>query len=93
MRYLRDVPLRGVLAAWAQSFAPVALPAEFTAWLAPMSAGAWERDLFLPEGLRLEATGRSAVQVPAGPASRIVLDAWIGARALTEALRRGLLGG
>jgi len=43
--------------------------------------------------LRLEATGRSAVQVPAGPASRIVLDAWIGARALTEALRRGLLGG
>lgn len=90
-RYRRDVPLRGVQAAWEQSLAP--MPPEFLAWLAPLSAGDEERYLFLADGVALEASGRQAARVPGMEASRRLLEAWIGARAPTEGLRRGLLGG
>lgn len=60
-RYRRDVPLRGVLAAWEASFEAICgcpLPDAFRDWLAPLPAGAEERYLFLPDAVQLEATGR-----------------------------------
>jgi hypothetical protein len=94
-RYRRDVPLRGVVAAWEASFQAICgcpLPSPFRDWLAPLPAGTEERFFILPGSLRLEATGRPALEVEGREVARTLLLAWIGPHAPTEALRRGLLG-
>jgi hypothetical protein len=94
-RYRRDVPLRGVIAAWEASFQAICgcpLPAAFRDWLAPLPAGAEERFLIRPGAVRLEATGRPALELQGADIARTLLLAWIGPQAPTEALRQGLLG-
>lgn len=91
-RYRRDVPLRGVTAAWAQSFAPAPMPPDFAAWLAPLSAGAEERFLFLAGAVELSGSGRAPLRLAGAEHRRVLLEAWIGERAPTPELRRGLLG-
>ena len=91
VRYLREVPLRGVQAAWEETLGP--MPPEFLAWLRALGASDEERFLFLPDGVALQATGRPALRVPGAAFSRRLLESWIGARAPTETLRRGLLAG
>lgn len=94
-RYRRDVPLRGVIAAWEVSFQTICgcpLPEPFRAWLAALPAGAEERFLFLPDAVLLEATGRAPLRLTGAETSRTLLLAWIGPHAPTEALRQGLLG-
>lgn len=94
-RYRRDVPLRGVIAAWEASFQAIcgcAMPDAFRAWLAPLPAGAEERFLFLADAVQLEATGRPSLRLADAGAARTLLLAWIGPHAPTEALRQGLLG-
>jgi len=94
-RYRRDVPLRGVSAAWEASFQAICgcpLPAPFRDWLAPLPAGAEERFLIRPGAVRLEATGRPALELEGAEVARTLLLAWIGPQAPTEALRQGLLG-
>ena len=91
-RYRRNVPLRGVLAAWEASFAPAPVPPDFAAWLAPLTAGDEERTLFMADHVRLEGTGRAPLRLEGAGVARTQLLAWIGPNAPTEALRQGLLG-
>lgn len=94
-RYRRDVPLRGVIAAWEASFQAICgcpLPESFRAWLTPLPTGAEERFLFLPDAVLLEANGRPALRLAGAETSRTLLLAWIGPHAPTDALRQGLLG-
>lgn len=90
VRYRRDVPLEGVVAAWEESLGP--LPAAFRLWLRPIAAGDAERWLFLGGEARLEGPGRPPARLAEPGFARRLLLAWIGPAAPTEALRRGLLG-
>ena len=91
IRYRRAVPREAVVAAWEES-AGAPLPAEFLNWLRPIAAGEVERQLFLPQAVRLEGPVRPAQRVAGADFARRLLGCWIGPAAPTEELRRGLLG-
>jgi hypothetical protein len=89
-RYRRAVPLDSVVAAW-EATAGSPLPPGFHDWLRPISAGDVERQLFLPDGVALDGTGRPPRRVAGAAFARQLLATWIGPEA-DAALRRGLLG-
>lgn len=90
VRYRRDVPLEGVVAAWEESLGT--LPTAFRAWLRPIAAGDVERWTFVGSEARLDGPGRTTARLAEPGFARRLLAAWIGPTAPTEALRRGLLG-
>lgn len=90
VRYRRDVPLEGVVAAWEDSLG--ALTAAFGGWLRPIAAGDMERWTFTGGTARLEGPGRPPLRLADAGLAHRILAAWIGPAAPTEALRRGLLG-
>lgn len=95
-RYLRDLPLDRVEAAWDQSFAALcgcAMPPAFRAWLRPIRDGEEEAMLFRDRVADLMGPGRPPARINNEAAAQILLAAWIGPRAPNAALRRGLLGG
>lgn len=95
-RYLRDLPLEQVTAAWEESFAILCgcpLPTAFRAWLRPVRSGEEEAMLFRARTADLSGPGRPPARIDDPLAAQTLLPAWIGPRAPNAALRRGLLGG